>query len=90
MPTITEYHKPADMENALTLLRRKSPPTVPLAGGVWLNPRIGKQVSAQAVYFRRGATLVRVFLDPGASPPPGELLARAQEIDRALRQGGPP
>jgi hypothetical protein len=48
------------------------------------------QVSEQAVYFRRGPVLVRVFLDPGASPPPGELLARAGEIDRALREGVPP
>jgi hypothetical protein len=47
-------------------------------------------VSEQAVYFRRGPVLVRVFLDPGASPPPGELLARAGEIDRALREGVPP
>jgi hypothetical protein len=48
------------------------------------------QVSADAVYFRRGSVLVRVFLDPGASPLHGELVARAAEIDRALRQGGPP
>ena len=48
------------------------------------------QVSPQAVYFRRGAVFVRVFLDPGASPPPGELLGRAGEIDRALREGVPP
>ena len=48
------------------------------------------QVSEPAVYFRRGPVLVRVFLDPGASPPPGELLARAGEIDRALREGVPP
>ena len=48
------------------------------------------RVSEQAVYFRRGPVLVRVFLDPGASPPPGELLARAGEIDRALREGVPP
>jgi hypothetical protein len=48
------------------------------------------QVSAQAVYFRRGTVLVRMFLDPGASAPPGELVARAGEIDRALREGGTP
>jgi hypothetical protein len=47
------------------------------------------QVSEQAVYFRRGRTLVRVFLDPGASAPAGELVARAQEIDRAIREKGP-
>ena len=46
------------------------------------------QVSGQAVYFRRGTVLVRLFLDPGTSPPPGELRARAEEIDRALREGG--
>jgi hypothetical protein len=45
-------------------------------------------VSDQAVYFRRGTILVRVFLDPGAAPPPGELVARAEEIDRALQRGG--
>jgi len=45
------------------------------------------QVSAQAVYFRRGTVLVRLFLDPGISPPPGELVARAVEIDRALQAG---
>jgi hypothetical protein len=48
------------------------------------------QVSAQAVYLRRGSVLVRVFLDPGASPRPGDLVARAGEIDRALQEGGPP
>lgn len=47
------------------------------------------QVSAQAVYFRRGTALVRVFLDPGASAPEGGLVARAREIDRALQERGP-
>lgn len=46
-------------------------------------------VSPQAVYFRRGAVLVRVFLDPGASPLPSELVSRAEDIDRALQAGGP-
>ena len=47
------------------------------------------RVSEQAVYFRRGPVLVRVFLDPGASPPPDALVSRAREIDLALQAGGP-
>jgi hypothetical protein len=47
------------------------------------------QVSAQAVYFRRGALLVRVFLDPGVTAGAGDLVARAQEIDQAIRERGP-
>lgn len=47
------------------------------------------QVSEQAVYFRRGVVVVRVFLDPGASVPGGGLVGRAQEIDRAIRERGP-
>jgi len=47
------------------------------------------QVSPQAVYFRRGTVLVRVFLDPGAPPSPLDLLGRAREVDRALQKGGP-
>ena len=47
------------------------------------------QVSPQAVYFRRGSVLVRAFLDPGAEPPAGALVARAQEVDRALLKGAP-
>jgi hypothetical protein len=47
------------------------------------------QVSEQSVYFRRGSVLVRVFLDPGAEPPAGALVARAQEVDRALLKGAP-
>ncbi len=46
------------------------------------------QVSDQAVYFRRGAVLVRVFLDPNAAPLPDDLVARADEVDRALLAGG--
>ncbi len=45
------------------------------------------QATAQAVYFRRGPVLVRLFLDPGATPPPEGLLRRAEEIDRALASG---
>lgn len=46
------------------------------------------QATAQAVYFRRGPVLVRLFLDPGASAPPDALLRRAREIDGALAGGG--
>lgn len=48
----------------MALLRRKSPPTVPLAGGVWLNPRIGKQVSAEAVVDLSALGLDHIESDP--------------------------
>ena len=47
------------------------------------------QVSPQAVYFRRGTVLVRVFLDPGTEAPAGDLLDRAREVDRALQERHP-
>ena len=31
MPTLTEYHKPADLPQALALLDRQTPDTVPVA-----------------------------------------------------------
>jgi CO/xanthine dehydrogenase FAD-binding subunit len=49
MPQLTEYHKPGDVPTALDLLRREAPRTVPLAGGTWLNPRLGREVEAEAV-----------------------------------------
>ncbi len=48
MSALKEFHKPTDLAAALAFLKRKNPRTVPLAGGTWLNPRIGKEVSAQA------------------------------------------
>ncbi|HUL80355.1 MAG TPA: hypothetical protein VL691_24020 [Vicinamibacteria bacterium] len=47
------------------------------------------QVSPQTVYFRRGTVLARVLLDPGAPDSPGELLARARDLDHALQERGP-
>jgi hypothetical protein len=44
------------------------------------------QISEQAVYFRRGPFLVRLFLDPGDPAGPG-LEATAHEVDRALQEG---
>lgn len=49
MPILTEFHEPADLPAALALLRRKHPRTVPIAGGTWLTPRLGKLVQAEAV-----------------------------------------
>lgn len=47
------------------------------------------QASPRAVFFRRGSVVVRVSLDPGAEAGGGDLLARANEIDRSLRKGSP-
>ena len=66
MPVLKEFHKPADLSDALALLRRKSVHTVPLAGGTWLNPRIGKEVAdcsnpvAEAVVDLSGLGLDRI------------------------------
>jgi CO/xanthine dehydrogenase FAD-binding subunit len=49
MPNLTEYHRPDTLAAALALLQRASPRTVPLAGGTWLTPRLGRQVPAEAV-----------------------------------------
>jgi hypothetical protein len=70
-------------EGARAVLQREAGP------GRTPGPGDEAQASPQAVYFRRGTTLVRVFLDPGASPPPDALVALAREIDRALQAGGP-
>jgi hypothetical protein len=45
------------------------------------------QISAQAVYFRRGFHLVRLFADPGATADPQALSEKAAAIDRALEGG---
>jgi putative selenate reductase FAD-binding subunit len=63
MPILNEFHKPTDLSAALALLKRKSPRTVPLAGGTWLNPRIGKEVSAEAVVDLSGLGLAQIERD---------------------------
>ena len=63
MPILNEFHKPTDLSAALALLKRKSPRTVPLAGGTWLNPRIGKEVSAEAVVDLSGLGLDQIERD---------------------------
>jgi CO/xanthine dehydrogenase FAD-binding subunit len=61
MPFLKEFHKPTDLPTALALLKRKNPRTVPLAGGTWLNPRIGKE--AEAVVDLSGLGLDQIERD---------------------------
>ncbi|MBU0705086.1 MAG: FAD binding domain-containing protein [Chloroflexi bacterium] len=63
MPILNEFHKPADIPAALALLKRSSPHTIPLAGGTWLNPRIGKDVPAEAVVDLSGLGLNQIERD---------------------------
>lgn len=44
MPVTLEYLRPTTLEEALALLRRPDVRTVPLAGGVWLVPRLRRDV----------------------------------------------
>jgi len=46
MPNLQTYFKPTELKEALDWLGRPSPIAVPLAGGTWLNPRIGKAISS--------------------------------------------
>ncbi len=64
MPTLDEYHRPTDLPAAVALLRRASPRTVPLAGGTWLNPRLGREVQATAVVDLSGLGLAGIERDP--------------------------
>jgi len=66
MPTLKEFHKPTDIPAALALLKRKSPRTIPLAGGTWLNPRIDKEGLAEAVVDLSGLGLDRIERDADA------------------------
>jgi aerobic carbon-monoxide dehydrogenase medium subunit len=43
---VKEYHKPASVNEAVELLRRKSPRTVVLSGGTWLNGEGPRDVEA--------------------------------------------
>ncbi len=67
-------------ENARTALEREA------GNGRTDGPGDEAQVSEQAVYFRRGAILVRVFPDPGTSAP-AELRRVAERLDAEQRTG---
>jgi CO/xanthine dehydrogenase FAD-binding subunit len=64
VPTLDEYHRPTDLSAAITTLKRARPRTVPLAGGTWLNPRLGKEVEATAVVDLSGLGLAGIERDP--------------------------
>ena len=44
MPPTLEYLRPTTLDEALRLLRRPGLHTAPLAGGVWLTPRLRRDV----------------------------------------------
>ncbi len=46
---IIEYHRPQDLDQALTLLARVDPPTLPLGGGTILNRRLRREQQGFAV-----------------------------------------
>lgn len=58
LPHLNEYHRPGDLAQALRLLARPTPRTVPLAGGTWLVA--GRDPSIQAVVDLAGLDLAFV------------------------------
>lgn len=90
MPPLQEYHKPETIEEVLALLRRKQPLTVPLAGGTWLNPRLGREVPAGAVVDLGALELDQIERDPDTVRlgPMATLAALAEsDIGRSLADG---
>ena len=64
MPNLQAYHKPTSLADALALLNRETQRTVPLAGGTWLSPRIGKTAHAGAVVDLSELGLDQIDRDP--------------------------
>lgn len=65
--SLVEYYRPATIDAALRLLSRRSPRTVPLAGGTWLvgqhNPQIEAVADLSALnlaYIRQSARRIRL------------------------------
>lgn len=72
MPSLIEYHKPSEQAEVVALLGRKKPRTIPLAGGTWLNPRLGQEIDSpfgkldqvEAVVNLSGLELNHIERDP--------------------------
>lgn len=60
-----EYHKPATIDEAISLLRRKSPRTVALSGGVWLIGQAPRDIEAVVDIGQLGLNKI----ERQASPP---------------------
>ena len=60
-----EYHKPATIDEAMSLLRRKSPRTVALSGGTWLNGELPRDIDAVVDISQLGLNKI----DKQARPP---------------------
>ncbi len=63
MPTLrelTEYHKPATLDEALKLLRRTRVKTVPLAGGTSLIPEAARDVQAVVDLANLGLSYIKI------------------------------
>lgn len=60
-----EYHRPATIDEAMSLLRRESPHTVALSGGTWLNGEAPRNIEAVVDISQLGLNRI----DKQASPP---------------------
>jgi len=97
---IIEYHRPTQIDEALALLGRDSPKTLPLGGGTWLNqPGMQpvavvdlqalplNQLQRQGLHLRMGATITLQGLLELAAELPADLTAAIHhEASYNLRQ----
>jgi probable selenate reductase FAD-binding subunit len=80
---IKEYHRPSTLDEALSLIRRKTPHTAVLAGGTWLNGETPRDIEAVVDISKLGLDRV----DRQGSPPLVRIGAAAtlQSLVDALR-----
>jgi len=80
---IIEYHRPASLEEALSLLNRSRPSTVPLGGGLFINEQVDEDIAVvdiqdlnlnqidfkgNRIQIGAGATLEEILAEKKLSP----------------------
>ncbi len=84
---ITEYHRPKTLPEALSLLKRENPPTLPLAGGTTLNRPSKEKISVVDIQeLGLDQVLIKANLISIGAAVTLDKLGNLQEVPLALKQ----